>query len=188
MSNVDRAWREIVSVLDDFNIAYAIIGGLAVRAYGIPRPTYDIDFTLAMPRERLGKFYTAVEQRGFTVPESYRAGWVDSVAGMPLVKISYPVEKRSVDVDVFLAETEFQHQILERKILTETPTGAIWLASPEDVVLLKLVAYRPRDISDIIDVLFTQGGLDTEYLAEWAAKLGVADRLEEVLRDYDELV
>jgi arylsulfatase A-like enzyme len=37
------------------------MGGIAVRAYGIPRPTYDLDFTLALPRERLHELYLSAE-------------------------------------------------------------------------------------------------------------------------------
>ena len=53
MTSVDQALSQLVGVLDELNAVYAVIGGIAVRTYGIPRPTYDVDFTLAMPRDRL---------------------------------------------------------------------------------------------------------------------------------------
>ena len=59
----------------------------------------------------------------------------------------------------------------------------VWLVSPEDLVLLKLISHRPRDMSDIADVLFTQGQLDAAYLRHWAGELGVGDALERVLAE-----
>ena len=40
------------------------MGGLAVRVYGIPRATYDIDFTLAVQRELLSILFEEVESLG----------------------------------------------------------------------------------------------------------------------------
>jgi hypothetical protein len=73
--------RDFLRILDERNLEYALMGGFAVRTYGIPRPTYDVDFTIGMPREELESFYQALEESGYTVPEQYRAGWVDQIAG-----------------------------------------------------------------------------------------------------------
>jgi hypothetical protein len=56
-----------------------------------------------------------------------------------------------------------------------------WIVSPEDLILLKLLARRPRDLSDVGDVLFMSGQLDETYMRHWAAELGIADELERAL-------
>ena len=43
----------------------------------------------------------------------------------------------------------------------------VWLVSPEDLILLKLIAQRPRDLANVGDVLFMQGQLDESYLRRW---------------------
>jgi hypothetical protein len=55
-----------------------------------------------------------------------------------------------------------------------------------DLILLKLIAGRPRDYGDIEDIFFVQGQLDESYLRRWAAPLGITDRLEQALRDAKE--
>ena len=35
------------------------MGGWAVRVYALPRPTYDIDFTIILDRDRLPALYAA---------------------------------------------------------------------------------------------------------------------------------
>jgi hypothetical protein len=162
-------------------IPYAVMGGIAVRIYGIPRPTHDIDFTLALDRNRLPDLYEAVRALGYTVPEQYASGWVDNVAGMPLVRVRLYLEGRGVDIDMFLAESPFQEQLLARRRREQLDELSVWFASPEDLILLKLLARRPRDLADIGDILFTQGLLDESYMRHWAHELGILAELMKVL-------
>ena len=105
MSDLPAVIRDLVDVFETLGLPYAIMGGIAVRAHGIPRPTYDVDFTLSIPRGRLHDLFTAIEGRGYTIPEQFSRGWVDTVGGMPLIKVRLFLEGRGVDADIFLAET-----------------------------------------------------------------------------------
>lgn len=181
--DLDRALRDIAAELDRMSVPYAVMGGLAVRVYGIPRATYDVDLTVSIPRPRLAELFERVQAMGFTVPEVFQSGWVDEIAGMPLVKFRLYLQEHGIDIDVFLAESPYQEELIARRRASDVEGTRIWLVSPEDLILLKLVAHRPRDLADIGDVLFTQGQLDEAYLRRWAHELDVSDRLEEVLRD-----
>jgi hypothetical protein len=183
MNGVAQALHAFVRLFDEMGIPYVVMGGIAVRVYGIPRPTHDVDFTLAIPRQRLPELYAKVAALGFTVPEEYQGGWVDEVAGMPLVKFRLYLQGHGVDVDTFLAESPFQQQVLSRRRQARLDNVTVWLVSPEDLILLKLLAGRPRDIADIGDVLFTQGQLDETYLRHGAESLGVLAELERVLAE-----
>jgi hypothetical protein len=181
MKDLTRSLGHLASLFEGMGIAYATMGGIAVRVYGIPRATHDIDFTLALPRERLPELYGALSNLGYTVPESYESGWLDRVAGMPLVKARLYLEGRGIDIDMFLAESPFQEQLLARRRREQLEEFAIWFVSPEDLILLKLLSFRPRDIADVGDILFTQGRLDEEYMRHWAGQLGVSAELEQML-------
>jgi hypothetical protein len=183
MTDLFQTIAQLLPVLDHLAAPYALMGGIAVRAYGIPRPTYDVDFTLALPRERLHELYDGVQQIGYTVPEPFQQGWVDQVSGLPLVKFRWYRQGQGIDIDIFLAEAPFQHEVLRRRRSLQLNGLTAWLVSPEDLVLLKLLAARPRDLADIGDVLFTQGQLDEAYLRHWADQLGVRAALEQALTD-----
>jgi len=185
MSNLNQVIREMTGMFDALGIHYVVMGGIAARAYGLPRPTYDLDFTASISRDRLPEVYHAVRNLGYSVSEPYLQGWVDSVGEMPLVKLRLFVEGNGIDVDVFLAESAFQESVVARRRQAIVDGNQVWLVSPEDLILLKLIAYRPRDIGDIGDVLFTQGQLDLTYLRDWAEQLGLLDRLELALRDIE---
>jgi hypothetical protein len=181
MTDLTAVIHDLVRVFDNLGLPYAIMGGIAVRAYGIPRPTYDVDFTLAVPLDRLAELFDAISRCGYTIPEQYTRGWVDSVGGMPLVKVRLFLDGRSVDADIFIAETPFQQEVIRRRVKAETEGVEVSLVSPEDLILFKVVAARPRDLLDIQDVFFTQGQLDEPYLRRWAEMLGVEKQLDEVL-------
>ncbi len=85
-------------------------------------------------------------------------------------------------MDVFLAETEYQRALLRRRQRHEAEGFAAWFVSAEDLVLLKLLAGRPKDLVDVGDILFIQGGLDNAYLRDWARELNVALALEAALQ------
>ncbi len=55
--------------------------------------------------------------------------------------------------------------------------------SPEDLILFKLLAGRPRDLVDVSDVLFMQGQLDVQYMRGGAHKLDVLPQLEQAIAD-----
>ena len=183
MTELDRTLRDMVSLFERLQIPYVLMGGLTVRVYGIPRPTYDIDFTLAVPRPSLLDFYRTLQELGYTVPDPYFTGWLDRVAEMPVVKIRFFDGENGVDIDFFLAESDFQRQFLARRRREKIDDFDVWIVSPEDLILLKLISRRPRDMADIGDILFTQGRLDTAYMRSWAEKLGIGEHLEQVLAE-----
>lgn len=184
MTDLTAALYDIVDILEELHVPYVVMGGIAVRVHGIPRPTHDVDFTISLPRTSLPQFFANATAKGFTVPEVYESGWVDQVAGMPLVKLRIYLESHGVDVDVFLAESNFQRSLLSRRQFHDYEGRTIAFVSPEDLILLKLVANRPRDLMDVGDVLFVQGQLDETYLRHWADELGVCDQLTKVLGEF----
>lgn len=181
MKDLARALEDLIAVFEHLGTPYAVMGGIAVRVYGIPRPTHDVDFTVAIDRTRLPELYRQLRAIGYTIPEPYDSGWVDSVSNMPVVKTRLYLEGRGIDIDMFLAESRFQREAVSRRRREQIDDRTIWLVSPEDLVLLKLISHRPRDMSDIADVLFTQGRLDETYLRHWAGELGVRAELDRVL-------
>ena len=181
MKGLDAVTADLVALFEGEGIVYALMGGLAVRIYALPRPTYDVDFTISLPRTELPRLYNLVKNLGYTVPAVQESGWVDTVKGLPVVKIQVILGTGVIDVDAFLAETEYQHHLLTRRQRHRADGLDAWFVSPEDLILLKLLAGRPKDRIDVGDIFLIQGQLDKAYLREWAGHLGVADVLTEIL-------
>jgi len=186
MKGLDEVARRFAALFEQLGVPYAIMGGLAVRVHALPRPTFDVDFTALLPRDALSDLYVAAEKLGFSIPSAQRAGWVDQVHGLPVIKFQWFLGGRAIDVDVFLAESPFQLQLLDRRERHDAEGQEAWFITVEDLVLLKLLADRPKDRADIADILFIQGPLDEPYMRSWAEKLGVTHALDAALRQADD--
>ncbi|MBI4602377.1 MAG: hypothetical protein HY721_10505 [Planctomycetes bacterium] len=179
---VQRFLLEVIAVLDDLRIPYMILGGFAVRTWGVPRPTYDADIAVAVDDVRLASLLETLEKAGFGVSDEYRKGWVDTVAGMGKVKVTRFEGTTVWDVDVFLARGAFLETALARRRAARFAGRDAWFLAPEDLILLKLVANRRKDQLDVEEILKITRELDLKHLRTWATRLGVAERLEEFLR------
>ena len=153
MKDLTDVIHELVALFDRLSLPYAIMGGIAVRAYALPRPTYDVDFTLAVSRDRLRELFAAVEELGYSIPNAYEGGWVDHVGGMPLIKIRLNLDGKAIDVDLFLAETVFQQEVIARRVTCAVEGQQVSLVTAEDLILFKLIASRPRDLIDAQDAV-----------------------------------
>jgi len=126
-----NALHEFVGLFELRGYRYAIMGDIAARVLGIPRPTYDVDFTLSISRDSLPELFDAAENAGYHVPVAYRSGWIDSVANMPIVKLGMQLGEHGIDIDVFLAESEFQESLLARRSQHDIGGRLVWLVSPD---------------------------------------------------------
>jgi hypothetical protein len=178
---IERFLFEVIETLDRAGIPYMVMGGFAVRTWGIPRPTYDADLAVAADGERLAGLLDLLSEAGFDVPEEHRKGFVDRVGGMGKVKVTRFEAGSAWDVDLFLVRGAFLESALSRRRQVHLGGRPVWVTSPEDIILLKLIAFRRKDQLDIEEILRISLDLDREYLERWAAKLDVTVRLEEFL-------
>jgi hypothetical protein len=178
---IQRLLMEAIAVIDRLNIRYAVMGGFAVRTWGIPRPTYDADLAIAADDSELIQLLEALRRAGFEVPEEHARGFVDSLAGIGKLKVTR-FEGRSVwEIDLFLARGPFLESAISRRKRVRPAGRQAWVLAPEDLILLKLLAYRRKDQLDVEEILKVTRNVDSGYLRDWARKLGVSDRLEEFL-------
>jgi hypothetical protein len=140
-----------------------LIGALAALRYrATPRFTTDADY-LASSVAGLAEAMTA---EGFDVRALTQPGDDEPYAVF--------IRGHGLKVDVLRAETAFQRTALERAV-----DGVI---TAEDVIVFKLVAWRPRDQDDIASILEAGHDLDTAYIERWAAEWQVTDRWDEARR------
>ena len=170
-SEVTRALKQCVALLERLGVPYAAMGGLAVGIYAIPQSALNLDFLI-----RLGSWGGIKPKR---------------VGGMHVVNTRLTVDSQpafNIDIEFFLAESPFHDSVLSRRQSATLHDGAaVWFVSAEDLVLLKLAAGRGRDLADVTDILAIQGQLDTAYLRRWAGQLEISEKLEEALASVPDL-
>lgn len=178
---VQRLLLDAIAAIDGLGIPYAVMGGFAVRVWGVPRPTYDADLAVAADAETLLRLLAALEEAGFDVPDAYRKGFLDTVARFQKVKVTRFSEGSVWDVDLFLARGAFFDAALPRRRRQVIEGQPVQVLAPEDIVALKLLAFRRKDQLDIEEIVAITQDLDLDHLRAQARRLGVEHRVGEFL-------
>ncbi|MBX3028164.1 nucleotidyl transferase AbiEii/AbiGii toxin family protein [bacterium] len=148
---------------------YAIIGAHAVNCWLEPRVTADIDVTVAADRARLDALRARFAREGFRVAREHGA---DAPSGPDFVR--FVSADGEIVIELQAAKTAFQREVVRRAV--PTPLG-LRVATVEDLIVLKLIADRTKDQSDL-EGLLGLGALDWAHVEKWAAAWGVFDRLQ----------
>jgi hypothetical protein len=135
------------------------MGALAASRYRrSPRLTTDADLLV----EVSPRIAEAFERRGYDVRP---AGDDESQPDMLLVR------GHGDRIDLLLATVEYLKGALARAV-----DGVL---AVEDVIIQKLIAWRPRDRDDIASILDAAHELDETYIEQWASEWDVSGRWAE---------
>lgn len=133
----------VLKCLDEAQVEYALIGGLAVAIWGAPRATKDID--LIVRREGLNPAKTALRACDFVMvgsplefkdgSEVHRVNRVDAAGDV-------------MTVDFMVVDANLESAWRDR---TKLPFGQrdVAVVSRESLIAMKARAARPQDIADI---------------------------------------
>jgi len=151
----------IGSTLKLRGIPYMVIGGHAAILYGEPRLTRDLDITLGVGPDRLGELLDIVRDVDL-VPAQ---GAQELALRNYVLPCSDPAT--GIDVDLILSVSAYEQEALGRARAIALGGVDVRFASPEDVLIHKIVAGRPRDIEDARAILAKSHSLDRSYLLRW---------------------
>ena len=161
----------LAQILNAANIPYYITGGVAAIAHGEPRATIDLNVVISIDLSVLPTLAANFEANGF-----YVAGLADVMAGS-LRYLNITHLETIENVDLMISEREEYDLIKFDRCRSYTlpGSGEVSIASPEDVIISKLIWRREtqsdkqwRDILGILKV--QQEKLDFVYLQGWVAR------------------
>ena len=173
----------VVTALTQLGVRYYIGGSLAASIYGLARTTLDADLVAKLKPEHAVPLSAALRPAFYANLDAIR----DAIVRKSCFNVIYLAT--SFKVDVFVPKDRQYDRVAFQRIReddfgTGEPWDRFWFPSPEDLVLAKIQWYRlgdetsERQWRDIAEVMGTQKNvLDRQYLAKWAAELGVADLL-----------
>lgn len=130
------------------SIPYMVIGGQAVLLYGEPRLTRDIDITLGIGVNELGKITKIVSIIGLKILVKNGKEFVERNMVLPTIE-----KKSGIRVDFIFSFSPYGRQAIERGKDIKLGRTPVRFASLEDVVIHKVIAGRARDIEDVKSIL-----------------------------------
>lgn len=134
---------EISSTLDAAGIRHALIGALALSAYGVNRATVDLDLFAADASCLRPDLWTGLRSQGVAV-EIRKGDLTDPLAGV----VRFRAAGES-PIDVVVGKLAWQARLLERA----EPIGGTLVVRAADLVLLKLYAGGLQDAWDVQQLL-----------------------------------
>jgi hypothetical protein len=135
----ERALADLCSALEETRIPYMLVGGQANAVWGVARATLDIDVTIwAADRP------DAVSALGahFRVLVNDPAAFVRETRVLPLESA------QGVRIDVIFGLLPFEEEAVRRARRVRIGEADVRVCTPEDLILMKIVSERPRDLDD----------------------------------------
>jgi hypothetical protein len=177
------ALEALTASLSAANIPAVVIGGVAASLLGRPRLTQDIDVLMDAPEDRWPDIITAA--RLFDIEP----------------RISEPLEfsrrarvlllrhgASQIDIDVILGVLPFEREAVSMGQFHSVGPFNIRLPRVEDLMIMKAVAQRPRDMIDLEALLEAHPGADLEQVRRWVREFATASSMPDLIVAFDKLV
>ena len=149
--------KNIFRTLNNEEVRYLVVGGVAVNLYGVVRATADIDIVVKLSHENVLRLSKAMDRLGyvpkipvtiedFADPEK-RESWIRD-KGMIVFSLYRPPRTLG-SIDVFVREPFDFEEAYSRRHVEVVGDIEIPLVSIDDLIYLKKEAARTQDLADI---------------------------------------
>ena len=139
-----------------------IIGGIAVGFLGKPRFTADVDALFLLSIDDIPRFLEFAHEESI-VPRIQNAKEFARKNRILLLKHSLT----DTDIDISLGILPFEEEMVERGSMKSVANLSVRLPTPEDLIIMKAIAHRPKDLEDIRTIVEKYPTLDVERIRQW---------------------
>jgi hypothetical protein len=191
MLELAQLLKRAIEVCESLDIPYMVVGSVVSMAYGEHRTTADVDIVVRLKAQDVSALC-----RSFPEPDYY----VSEAAAQEAVRFERMfnvVENKTIyKIDFAISpNTPWGRAQLERRKRIEIMPGVVgYAASPEDVIIAKMLYYKEgesekhlRDIAAMCRI--TGEEFDQDYLQTWIKRLQLGevwDAIQKRLASRDE--
>lgn len=161
--------QALQSLIEQFDERGVIIGGIAASLLGTPRYTADLDAVIMLDFEDIPALLDKAARFGIEPRIPDAAAFAHKSRVLLLRHTS-----SGIDIDLSLGILPFEDEMVERSILVEIGMIKVRLPTPEDLIILKAIAHRPKDLEDIRAIKANYQNLDHERIRSWLMQFGDA--------------
>jgi len=179
----EKLLKKIGARLEHNHLPYMIIGGQAVLLYGEPRLTRDIDITLGLNVGSLDRLLGIVQDLSLQPLPEDPPEFVKQTMVLPTLDAS-----TGIRVDFIFSNTPYETGAIQRARKIMILNQKVHFAAPEDLIIHKIFAGRPRDLEDVRTVLLKNPDIDTSYIRRWLKAFDESSNQYEFLQCFEEIV
>ena len=162
MSNrrtVAEVLRTLAAAMAERDLPLYLFGAQAAIVWGSPRLSADVDVTVAIEPAIVDSFVETMRRHGFDLTFS------DSEFLARTRVLLFVHRSTHMPLDVVLAGPGLEEDFLRRAISVDVDGTHIPVISPEDLIIAKILAGRPKDIEDVRSVVHERrASLDGERI------------------------
>ena len=177
------ALRDLVAWLKAKQIQGLIMGGVAASIWGRPRVTHDVDALVLIDEEDWEGFLTAGSEFGFAARVAHPLDFARK-ARVLLVRH----ESSGIDVDVILGALPFEKEAIANAVWVNIRGVRLPLPTAEDLIIMKAVAHRPRDLADIESIIDAHQKLNLRRIRRWVREFATVIEIPEILNDLEKIL
>jgi predicted nucleotidyltransferase len=157
-------------LLSRFDNRGVIIGGTAVSMLGRARFTEDVDAMFLLSIQDIPRLLEAAKEEGIE-PRIENAAEFAKKSRVMLMKHVLS----DTNIDISLGVMPFEQEMVERSVVHQIDEALqIRLPTPEDLIIMKTIAHRPKDLEDIRTIAEKYPDLDVGRVEEWVKAFGEA--------------
>jgi predicted nucleotidyltransferase len=173
--------ESLQNLIARFNHKGVVIGGIAVGVLGKARFTEDLDAMFLLSTQDIPRFLEEAKQEGIE-PRVENA--VEFAKKTRVLLMRHKITE--TDIDISMGIMPLEEEIVERSSVQDfDDTLQVRLPTPEDLIIMKAIAHRPKDIEDIRTLAAKYPNLDIPRIERWVkdyAELLYAPDLWEEIR------
>lgn len=161
------SFEAVARALNEAEVPFIVVGGLAVISHGYGRQTWDVDLVVRLEPDAIRNAFLAFASLGYRprVPvtaegfsdQDQRARWI---AEKGMTVLTFASDKhRETPVDVFVAEPfDFQKEHQEALVEEIAPGVPVRILRLPALLELKRRAGRPQDLADVAELRLLHEG------------------------------
>lgn len=156
---------------------------MAASLLGRPRTTKDVDAVIWLPKEEWEGLVRAARSHDIQPRIS------DALAFARQSRVLLLRHSPSrIDLDIALGAIPFEEQAIASRKIHRLAGLKVPLPRPEDLIVMKAVAHRPKDTVDIEGLLDAHASLDKRYMIRLVREFADALEAPEIAVDFEELL
>lgn len=152
LPKLTKDFRDFITLLDKFQVEFAICGGHAVAYYGYPRMTMDFDILINPSFVNAKKLMCCLDEFGFGgVPQLKQ-----ELFEQPGTVFSLGVQPNQIDLMTSMS-SQTVDEIFQNKVEGKLEDLTIYYVSYQDLLRAKREANRLKDQLDVEELISING-------------------------------